>query len=147
MTISSYRPPSIVPALVVSPPAIAPAPGETPECSSRADRDNARWFVRVVLTADAAAVVRSVRVVIDDRAVQRIVLHTVWTDWRDVPMLMAHLPSPPSAREPPDTIARDLAAALLGALQRDAAACLAGLGTPLGSLPLGPPRLSAGAQA
>jgi hypothetical protein len=168
MTISSYQPTSIVTALVAPSPAIAPARGETPERSGRADHGDARWFVRVVLTADAAAVVRSVRVIIDDRGVQQIVLHTVWADWRDVPMLMAHIPSPLSAQEPPDTIARDLAAALLVALQRDAAACLLELGTPIGSLPapppgpqeraarrnardaalpLGPPRWSAGAQA
>jgi hypothetical protein len=128
-----------VPALVVPSPAIAPARGETQASSGRADHDDARWFVRVVLSADGIGMVPSVRVVIEDRDVQQIVVHTVWTDWGDVPMLMAHIPSPLSVREPLDTIASDLAAVLLGALQRDAAACLAGLGTPIGSLPALPP--------
>ena len=114
MTISSYQPASIVPALGMPPPTIASARGETQEFSGRADHDDAHWFVRIVLTADATAVVRSVRVIIEDRDVQQIVLHTVWTDWHDVPMLMAHIPSPLPAQEPPDTIAWNLAAALHG---------------------------------
>lgn len=135
MTVSSFQQSSLAPPLS----AVAHEPahgwGEKQELYVRADRADARWFVRVVLTADATAVVRSVRVIVDDRDVQRIVLHTVWADWQDVPILAAHIASPLPAIESLENIAWDLAAALLIALQRDADACLEELGTPTGSLP------------
>lgn len=144
MTVS-YQQSSLAPPLAAPPSAIAYEPAhereEQQEPYGRADRADGRWFVRVALTADSTAVVRSVRVIIDDRDVQRTVLHTVWTDWRDVPILAAHIPSPLPAIESLETIAWDLAAALLLSLQRGADACLEGLGTPIGSLParhLGP---------
>lgn len=133
MTVSTYQQPSLATPVVASPPAVALA--TAPARHGGADHADARWFVRVVLTADATAAVRSVRVIVDDRDVQRTVLHTVWREWRDVPILAAHLPPPLPAGESLDVVAWDLAAALLMALRGDAAACLAALGTPLGSLP------------
>lgn len=138
MTVSIYQPALQAAPLAASPPAIADEPArdrsENRDPCARADHADARWFVRVALIADSTAVVRSVRVIVDDRDVQRIVLHTVWTDWRDVPILAAHIASPLPAIESLETIAWDLAAALLLSLQRDADACLEELGTPIGSL-------------
>src|SRR5581483_11446498 len=90
-------------------------------------------------TADAGTMVHSVRVIIDDREARRIRLHTLWTDWHDVPILAAHLVSPLSTVGSLETAAGDLAAALLSSLQRHADGCLEGLGTPRGSLPAPPP--------
>jgi hypothetical protein len=143
LTVSIYQPPLQAAPLAAPPPAIADEPaqerGENQDPCARADHADARWFVRVALTANSTAVVRSVRVIVDDRDVQRIVLHTVWTDWRDVPILAAHIASPLPAIESLETTVWDLAAALLLSLQRDADACLKELGTPAGSLP--PPQL------
>jgi hypothetical protein len=106
---------------------------------ARADRADACWSVRVVLTADPGTGVQSVRVIIDDREARRILLHTLWTDWHAVPMLATHLVSPLSPAGSLETAAADLAAALLVSLQRNADGCLEGLGTPRGSLPTRPP--------
>jgi hypothetical protein len=145
MTVSSYQQPSLAPPLPIPLSAIADESahewGEKQAPCVRADHADARWFVRVVLTADMTAAVRSVRVIIDDRDAQRIVLHAVWTEWRDVPILAAHIASPLPTIESLENIVWDLAAALLISLQHDAAACLEGLGMPIGSLPtphLGP---------
>jgi hypothetical protein len=133
MTVSSYQQPSLAPPLVAPLPALALA--TAPARQGRADCTDAHWFVRVVLTAGETAAVRSVRVIVDDRDVQRIALHTVWEEWGDVPILAGHVASSFPAAESLENIAWDLAAALLMALQRDAAACLAALGAPIGSMP------------
>jgi hypothetical protein len=137
LTVASYQQPSLATSVVASPPAIALA--TAPARQGRADHTDAHWFVRVVLTADATADVRSVRVIVDDRDVQRTVLHTVWEDWQDVPILAAHIAMSLPAAESLDVVAWDLTAALLMALQRDAAACLTGLGGPGGAMPAPPP--------
>jgi hypothetical protein len=145
MTVSTYQQTNPAPPLAAPPSALTQEPAherrENQDSCARADRADDRWFVRVALTADATAVVRSVCVIVDDRDAQRIVLHTVWEDCQDVPLLAAHIASPIPAIESLDNIAWDLAAALLISLQQDAAACLEALGTPTGSLPaphLGP---------
>lgn len=102
----------------------------------RADATDARWFVRVVLTADAD-VIQSVRVIVEDREAGRIVLHTVWTAamWQRLPLLAVHIDARLVVRESLEMIAWDLAAALLVSLQHDASTCLAALGAPVGSRP------------
>lgn len=102
----------------------------------RADCTDARWFVRVVLTTTDADVIQSVRVIVEDREARRILLHTVWTDatWQNLPLLAAHVGSSPLVKESLETIAWDLAAALLVSLQHDASKCLEALGAPIGSL-------------
>ncbi len=102
---------------------------------ARGESLDARWFVRVVLVAGADRCAQSVRVIIDDREIRRIILHTVWTDWRLVPLLAAYVPAQPCAAGEMDAAAAALAGVILPSLRHDAAACLAALGTPLGSLP------------
>ena len=76
MTVSIYQPALQAAPLATSPPAIADEPArdrsENRELCARADHADVRWFVRVALTTDSTAVVRSVRVIVDDRDVQRI---------------------------------------------------------------------------
>lgn len=105
---------------------------------ARGEATDARWFIRVVLTVGADRAVQAVRVIINDRDTQRIVLHTVWTDWRDVPLLTLPLGTLSSLSLPtgtPETMAADLATALVASLTYNADACLEQLGEPIGSLP------------
>lgn len=94
----------------------------------RADRTDARWTVRVVLEADAATdVVRTVRAIIFDRDTGASVLHTVWLNWRNIPFLVAHVPTEPRTGIAMRAVAADLAESIIALLGRDPTACLAAL--------------------
>lgn len=102
---------------------------------AREERADAHWFVRVVLTANPDMAVQSVRVIVDDRDAQRLLLHTAWTDWQAVPILANTVAAGAPLAEPLEVTAWDLAAALLMSLQRDADGCLEQLGASAGQLP------------
>jgi hypothetical protein len=94
----------------------------------RADRADARWTVRVVLEADTAmATVLSVRAIVFDRDSGTSVLHTSWSEWQDIPLLVTHVPASPLTEATMATAAASLADALLALLGPDAAACLTAL--------------------
>lgn len=103
--------------------------------SAREERTDANWFVRVVLTANPDMTMQSVRVIVDDRDAQRLLLHTVWTDWQAVPILADTVAAGVPLAESLEATAWDVAAALLMALQRDAEGCLEQLGVSAGQLP------------
>jgi hypothetical protein len=96
---------------------------------ARADRADGRWYVRAVVEGEIATAVHAVRVIVYDRDGQRIVLHTLWTQWRDVPLLATLLDTVPASGTLAATAA-DLATALVAALRYDPSACLAQLGAP-----------------
>ena len=134
--------PSISLQIPLAPAIVAPTEHEDRETRlARGEATDARWFVLVVLTVCADRAVRAVRVIINDRDTQRIVLHTVWTDWRDVPLLTLPLGTLSSLSPlslptgTPETMAVDLATALVASLTYNADACLEQLGEPIGSLP------------
>jgi hypothetical protein len=114
------------------PPAEATAAAGT---VARGESRDALWFVRVVLVTGADLRVQSVRVIVDDHAILRIVLHTIWTDWRLVPLLAAYVPEAAFAAGETEAAATALAGVILASLQYDAAACLTALGMPPGSVP------------
>jgi len=94
----------------------------------RADRADARWTVRVVLEADTAmTAVYSVRAIIFDRDTGASVLHTVWSDWHEIPLLVGHIPATPLTEATMAASAQNLAGAILALLGFDAAACLTAL--------------------
>jgi hypothetical protein len=94
----------------------------------RADRTDARWTVRVVLETDAAtSAARSVRAIVFDRDTGASVLHTVWSDWREIPLLAAHVPATSLPGTAARAVAANLAESLLGLLGSDPTACLAAL--------------------
>jgi len=128
--------PSISLQISLAPAIVAPTEHEDREIRlPRGEATDARWFVCVVLTVGADRAMRAVRVIINDRDTQRIVLHTVWTDWRDVPLLTLTLATLSLPTGTPETMAADLAAALVASLTYNADACLEQLGEPIGSLP------------
>jgi len=125
-------------------PAGSPAVADRAPVADNMDRDSrlirgeaadARWFVRVVLTIGTDSAVRSVRAIINDRDIQRILLHTSWADWRDVPLLATLLATISQSGATPETMAADLATAFVASLAYNADAYLEQLGTPIGSLP------------
>ncbi len=133
----------LAPALVVSP-AGSPVVADRAPVAGNEDRDSrlargeatdARWFVRVVLTTGTDGSVRSVRAIINDRDIQRILLHTAWANWRDMPLLATLLATISQSAATPETMAADLATALVASLAYNADACLEQLGMPIGSLP------------
>lgn len=101
----------------------------------RGEATDARWFVRIVLAVGADGSVRSVRAIINDRDSQRILLHTVWTDWREVPLLATPLATASPSTATPEMLATELAAALVASLAYNADACLEQLGTLTAALP------------
>ena len=94
----------------------------------RADRADARWTVRVILEVNTAmTAVHSVRAIVFDRDSGSSVLHTAWSDWQDIPLLVAHVPASSRTEATMVTAAASLADALLALLGPDAAACLRAL--------------------
>ena len=108
--------------------------GDDRSSSARADCTEGRWYVRVALTDAPDTAMQSARVIIQDLDTQRIILHTLWTDWSDVPLLTTFFGTAP-AQIAPGGMATDLASALVAALRYDATACLHELGVPSGPLP------------
>jgi len=105
----------------------APVPARDDTQSTSVDRLSPRWLVRVVLESTHAlgtTHVRSVCVMIRDRNSGTFPVFSVWSEWHDMPAIGAHIPSGPMLRGA-DTVAAELADALLAALEHDAAACLA----------------------
>lgn len=105
----------------------APVPARDDTQSTSVDRADTRWLVRVVLESThtlGTTHVRSVCVMIRDLNSGTFPVFSVWSEWHNMPAIGAHIPSGPMLHGA-DTVAANLADALLAALHEDAAACLA----------------------